>query len=239
MQIQTNTRVTMAAYSELPEKAQIAKGNSTTGENASVDGSKIAFPGNHTALQDLLQQRAQLEAQVTQMNLDNQMDAMEESLANSREGYLVEKLEHEQQIRHFDDLQKELKESNGITEGSEEDKDLSVLLKVSRGQGLTTEEQERLKNHGELTECERAIIDYDKMSQLFEQRAKNCEMNAKSASLSLQAIRLDRLKSSPMLEVKKEVETLLSSIEEQIRVQLAKEQIPEEEQKGLLVDEKI
>ncbi len=140
-----------------------------------------------------------------------------------------------EQYRSLKDLRQELKTSNGMTDESEEEVNLSILEKSIYGdEELTEEEQKKLASMGPLTEYQKTALQYDAMAKTWQNRIDNINNGISNDSRSIISIKLELLKTHPMVDAQKEaVKILEAAAKETIGriVDDAKDKFDEEQEK--------
>ena len=131
---------------------------------------------------------------------------------------------------------KDLMEEYKITEDSEENTDLNLLEKsIYSDQELTTQEQERLKNMGPLTEYQKNALKNDAMEQIWLRRIEDAQNGISNGTKTITGIQLERVKTHPMVDAQIEAVKIIEEASDQVvnqLVQEAKEKFDEEQQKN-------
>ncbi len=150
----------------------------------------------------------------------------------------------ESQKKGIEDLQKQLQKEYGITEDSQEQRDLELLRKKygygRTGGGIanmTKEEMEyvsRLEAEG-LTEYQQRQLDFDKEKKVYEEQYAECFQNIRIEVATISATKLERLKHSPMVNAQKQAEQIEQAASDEILgmlVEEGKEQIDEKQEEN-------
>lgn len=105
------------------------------------------------------------------------------------------------QISNLKKMQEELKSTYGITEDSEEHKNLKLLEQSMMGtEELSEDQMTQLKEMGPLTEYQKSALQYDSMQQIWQQRVDDAQAGITNEAKTITAINLDRLKKHPMVD---------------------------------------
>lgn len=142
------------------------------------------------------------------------------------------------QILEFEKRKLDLKESYGIEDDSQEQKDLELLEKESASKKigsnveLSKEEEEQLSeiHKAGLTEYQDRCLELDKYVAASRDVVKESEKKIIVENATITGIKLERLKSSPMVDAVKEAEGILDAASDEITGMLldeAKEHIDE------------
>jgi len=149
------------------------------------------------------------------------------------------------ELKKIDASKEELKETYGITEDSQEQKDLELLekrrdsWKLGSYTTLTKEEKERLSQIDEagMTEYQQRSMDLDKSGDEYRKRIRVNDAHILEENAIIRNAKLERLKSSPMLKATDAADEIMDAASDEIMgmlMQEAKEhvdEVQEEEQK--------
>jgi len=168
--------------------------------------------------------------------IDEDLDARRQHIRDLN----AENHEYTKELKRIDELRADLVESYGITEDSQEHKDLELLRKEQGGPErtaqlpiLTEEEKERLAQIKEagITDYQQQMLDLDKLQKHWQGEIdKNIEL-IKEENAIISGVKLERLKSHEMVDAKKQSEDVLEAARAAIIGELiaeAKEHIDEE-----------
>lgn len=134
-----------------------------------------------------------------------------------------------------------LKEEYGIEDDSEEQKDLELLQKNKNGQQLTDEEKDRLFEvlQKPRTEYQQKAMDLGKEEAKFRNDVEKAEGQIQGQLSAIRSIKLEDLKSDPMVKANKDSADILQAASEEIIGMLKNEvkenideEIEEEKEKG-------
>lgn len=125
----------------------------------------------------------------------------------------------------------ELKEMYGVSDDSQEQKDLELMEKAARAGkpdtrvSLTKEEQERLAEIADkpLTEYQQRVLNIDSENSFYQKNIDDAQDEMKAEYGAIRAIRLERLKSHGMVDAKKEAEEIMADAGKDIIGMLAGE----------------
>jgi hypothetical protein len=211
------------------------------GENSdfsnTVQGSELNLTGTQdTALRQLLAQKAAWQIQLDQFDSDQKMDGVINGHANNRETLKEEALTNQKESARLYGLIEEAKGSYCVEDDSTEQKDLELLQKQMLGkEPLTEDELVRITEMGPLTEYQKAALDYTSMVKIFDSRATAANEGALNESRTISAIKLELLKTHPMVDAKKDAEGMLKQVDEEIQ-QLLLEEIKKRVGENLDID---
>jgi hypothetical protein len=139
------------------------------------------------------------------------------------------------QYQSLKELRRELKETYGMTDDSEEEVNLSLLEKSLYGnEPLTEEELAKLSSMGALTEYQKTALQYDAMMEVWKDRINFYNNGISNDTKNIIAINLELLKTHPMVDAQKEAAKVLeAAIRETIGmlVDEAKDKFDEEQEK--------
>ena len=125
----------------------------------------------------------------------------------------------------------ELRESYGVSEDSQEQKDLELMEKAMRAKNprnnvsLTKEEEERLAEIADkpLTEYQQRVLNIDSENSVFEKNIDDAKDEMIAEYGAIRAIRQERLKDHGMVDAEKEAEEILADASKEIIGMLAGE----------------
>lgn len=125
----------------------------------------------------------------------------------------------------------ELKETYGVSDDSQEQKDLELIEKRMRANNpftnvtLTKEEKERLAEIDKkpLTEYQQRVLNIDSENSVFQKNIDDAQREIKGEYGAIRAIRQERLKDHGMTDAKKEAEEILADAGKEIIGMLAGE----------------
>ena len=127
------------------------------------------------------------------------------------------------QIEEIDKSQKQLMDQYGITEDSQEQKDLELLRKKDRwlrgkGEALTKEELEyvgKLEKEG-LTDYQRCQREWDKEKNHFQSQVDKNNVAMIEENAIIRGMKLERLKHAPMVGAQKEAKKILENASKEV-----------------------
>lgn len=211
------------------------------GKNSDFTGTIMASELNLTGTQDielrqLLAQKAAWQKQLDQFTSDQKMDEMITGHEDNRETLKEEALTNQKESARLYSLIKDAKESYCVEDDSTEQKDLELLQKLKLGEEeLTEEELSRVSKMGPMTEYQKVAMDYTSMIKIFNKRSTAANDGAINESRTITAIKLELLKTHPMVDAKKEAEEMLKQTDEEIQ-QLLLEEIKKRVNENLNID---
>lgn len=205
---------------------------------------KTFFAGNTNLANDPIAQKRK-EAQKKAMKVvtdawesDKAIDKSVEDRKNHYNEMLAVKEEAQNELKKINEQKKALKEGYGITDDSQEQKDLEFIEKVEDylggnfDNGITEED---LVDYVELrkqplTEYQKRVLELDEMAKKWKADLKDANDAMKDDISDIKAIAIERLKSSPMVDAQKTADAIEASANEEIigmAMQQAKDHIDE------------
>lgn len=159
--------------------------------------------------------------------LDQSMEDMVERSQELKD----EKLAYEKELCQIQADRDSLMEQCGLTEESQEHKDLELLRKereagkTGSGIELTDEEQSRLAEIHEagITDYQKDMLELDQREELYQGKIEKNETQIMGISRSLNDISIERLKSNPMLDAAKQADGIMEAANKQIYGELINE----------------
>lgn len=170
------------------------------------------------------------EANAKENMVDENISNMQKKIEGWKESSQTLQKEIDQIHNNID----QLKEEYGVSDDSQEQKDLELLMKQqAKMQGdtsieLTKEESVRLASMGELTDYQTRALGYSESLYGKSEEMKQNVEQIKFANSTINGIKVDRCKSHAMVDAKVESDQLLETISKEIEGQLiteAKEEI--------------
>ena len=145
---------------------------------------------------------------------------MDQTIIDNKDKIAALKEESKELLSEIDDIesQKEkLKEKMGITEESQEEKDLELLRKASKEPfNLSKEESARLKEMGPKTEYQERMLEYDETQGYYKSLLSDNKEKILQADGEIKGIKSARLKSRGMIDSKKEADDILKASSKEI-----------------------
>lgn len=251
------------------EKGKQAEDKNTSKSGLNINAENLTLAGDqNNKLKELFGQKAALKLQLDQFKQDLITDDSIKDHIEKGKKALEEAGVNQKQINQLKSLKKDLKDSYGIEDDSQEQKDLELLEKQAENKiPLTKEEKDRIAKMGPLTEYQTASLEYTNVSVVFQMRAEAATEQYINENKSVSAIKLERLKDDPMVDVKKDAKKLLDKVDGEIQQALVEElknkvnenldvdpnksilqdpqalvdqkKVTEEDLKGLAVDERV
>lgn len=188
-------------------------------EKSDSKGRSTVFAGDLAVRQDSIamkKRQAQKQAMkvlsdtfASEKKLDQGMDDMRDQM----EALRAENLEYNREIEKIGDMRKEQMELCGITEDSQEQKDLELLRKERDMEELTEEETERLNQIHEsgVTDYQKNMLDLDEQEKLYRGYMEGNNAKIKGIRTALSDLKIERLKSDPMLEASEQADEILEA----------------------------
>lgn len=144
----------------------------------------------------------------------------------------------QKELNDINSNREELKEAYGITDDSEEQKDLELLERrqdVNNGFGppLTKAEEEKLKEIDEkpLTEYQQRMLEYNDLSAKFRKEVQEADAGMKDDAADMRAIMIERLKTHPMVDAQKSADKIMEAASKEIIGMMREEAMEEIDKK--------
>lgn len=172
-------------------------------------------------------------ANKSEKRIDKNIDDMREHVRLLQE----ENDEANAQLNEIWQQMNQVKEDYGVEDDSQEQKDLELLEKLYDTQekggsvfDLSEEEQERLKNMGEMTEYQQLSMELYEQGDYYKTTIDENELKMAGETYAVRKIKIERLKSHAMVDAEKAKEELLAAASKEamsMMVEDAKSQIDE------------
>lgn len=234
-----NVTINLAAKEDLTEKLGKRRG-SVEEKKQSIFAGDLDILKQEDKISDkkTKAQRQALKSLMTAYDVDKSIDDMEEEQLVRNKELEVQADEATKEMENIDELKKQAKETYGIEDDSQEQKDLELLLKQKAilnhksDETLTEEEMTRLQEMGPVTEYQKEMLEYEDMQEEWGKRYEDSVNEIKGNNRAISAIEVDRLKSSPMVSASKEAEEIMKAASKEIIGMLKDEAVKH-------IDEKI
>lgn len=162
-------------------------------------------------------QKKAMKLKLDQFSMDNKIDDTIDNFGKKQTEFTSEALLYQKEIDHTRELAKELKESYGIDDDSDEQKNLELLERsLDPNTVLSNEEEKQLESMGPLTDYQKSALRLYATEQVWTGRYNEAKNNATSAGQTIDAIKLETLKSHPMTDAQKEAEKILESTSKEL-----------------------
>lgn len=160
-------------------------------------------------------------------SIDDDMQLRRDHIDQLREG--IKNVQDE--IQDIDNTKEELRKSQGVDADSEEQKDLELIqkrnesIKPGSKVTLTEEDNERLAQIDEnnLTDYQKQALQLESSKSPYQEEIDSANDEIIMENAIIRGVRLERLKSEPVLDAQKQAKDILDAASEEI--------------KGMLVDE--
>lgn len=174
------------------------------------------FAGDLNMNQDLIKDKRELAQKKAFKLISNQQKAdyeIDEDLRNRRlrqvklaeEGIAAQK-----EISNINELKEDMMKTYGLTEDSQEHKDIELWKKhAAGGFGLTEDERQRLEDLGEPTEYQKAMMEFDEMIEVFKDLYDATVKESTMENRAIDSIKLELLKIHPMVDEQKNAAKIL------------------------------
>lgn len=186
-------------------------------KNGSIFASKLNLKDDIISMK---REQARKQAYKAIMDFRAVDQKMDQTITDNRDKIAALKEESKELLSEINEIetQKEkLKEKMGITEESQEEKDLELLRKASKEPfNLSEEESKRLKEMGPKTEYQERMLEYDQAEDYYKSLLSNNKEQILQADGEIKGIKTARLKSRGMINAKKESEEILKAASKEI-----------------------
>lgn len=169
-----------------------------------------------------------MKAILSQYSSDKEIDDELEGRRNHQKELQAEMEAANKEAARLDDKKKALKESFGIEDNSQEQKDLNLREKLGRitngsGEDLTKEEMEQLKNMGPVTEYQKAAMELNDMIDHFSKIGKDAKKEIIKENAYIRAIQKEVLKYHGMVDATKTADEIKESASDEVVGKLVEE----------------
>lgn len=193
-------------------------------EKGTAKGRSTVFAGDMAVRPDSImikKQQAQKQAMKIvgdTFDAEKKVNQSLKDMADRIEELKNENLGYGREIRSIDDKRNEVMEGYGITEDSQEQKDLELLRKErdmvpGAEEGLIEEEMERLSeiHKAGVTDYQKDMLELDEQEKYYRDHIEENNAGIKSMTASLRDTKLERLKSDPMVKAAKQSEEIMEA----------------------------
>ncbi|MGN6710830.1 hypothetical protein [Anaerocolumna jejuensis] len=223
---------------------------------------KTVFAGNLNVNQDLIANKKALgqkqavkiilDVFTSELNIDNNV----QSLKDQKDALNTSINDYKDKIKSVQDMKKGIQEGYGVSDDSQEQKDMDILskaetnpdaltdaekgrlkdlkllMKAKDNPGLLTDkEQERLKDLKPLTDYQKEIMESNKMESFYNKKINDANKQIEGINQSVEAIGLSRLKTHPVLDAKKVAEDILKDTAKEVVGMLLNEAVENTDKK--------
>ncbi len=150
--------------------------------------------------------RAILETFSKELNIDSNIDEMRTKQEELRSDMSV----YHDKLASVQKMKEELRKGYEVSEYSEEEKDVNLIIKgVNNPEALTDEEKQRLESIGSLTDYQKEMLECNKIETYWNNNLNNANSSINSISIAVNSIQLDRQKHNPVLEAKEAAQDII------------------------------
>lgn len=216
-------------------------------KNGQTDKNKgIVFAGDLNLQQDdILQKKIKNQKNVMktildQFQRDNRVDDGMGKIKTHQKELDAELKFAAEQHNSLKELRQELRVTYGMSDACEEEQYLSLLEKSIYGdEELTEEERVKLSSMGPLTEYQQVALQYDAMIKIWEIKINQLKNGISNDTKSIISIKLELLKTHPMVDAQKEDAKLMEKALREIISMLVDEAKDKFDEKQKEQEEKI
>lgn len=199
-------------------------------EKATVKGGSVFVGDMKATLSENIFQK-KLEAQkkalktvINQFMQDGKTDDALQKCKDQKSEFEEEASKIQEQMNELLGAQKDLAETYGVTEDSEEAQNLELLRKSMKNPGsLSTKEQEKLSNLGSLTEYQKSALELDAAKEVYQNRLDHLNQGVHSMNEASIGIINEDVKNHAMVEVEKEAAKIMEAAAKETVSQLINE----------------
>lgn len=220
MRVEQNQNITLfvgqtsASASKMEKEGQDKKSTVFAGD--------LNMNQNATLQERMEQRKAQAQKQAMKIvgdvfAADKSMDDEMEGIRNHVRELQQERLECQRELDWYNGEQERLKEVYGVTDDSEEQKELELLRRCEDG-SATMEEREQaeaIKQRG-LTEYQSRQLELDEAKAPYQEKIDENDKLIEQDNKTLEAMRKERLKKDPMVNAQKQAEKILDAARDEI-----------------------
>ncbi len=226
-------------------KAEKGKDSSTSPKNE--ESGNVIYAGdlklnNDTILgKKIKAQKNALKTLMDQFGNERKTDKMVTDLLDKQQQLSEDKKYYNDTIKSLEQNSQELMDSYGITEDSEEQKNLIktedqymglYLKSIQNPDKMSEEEKAKLQSvFDSLTDYQKEAFHNDAMKEIWQKRASDASNKIESIDYTITAINLERLKTHPMVDAQKEAEDIIQDSSKDIintLIQEAKDEVDKE-----------
>lgn len=135
------------------------------------------------------------------------------------------------EINRLNGLKKDLQETSGVDDNSQEQKDLMLLEKKQKGEALTKDEQKQLSEMGPLTEYQKASLEYSATANVWNKRLEDAKSKTAGENRTVDAIKLAQVKTHTVVDANKTAQDIMDQASKDIvntLIDEAKDKVDEE-----------
>lgn len=150
--------------------------------------------------------RAILETFSKELNIDSNIDEMRTKQEELRSDMSV----YHDKLASVQKMKEELRKGYEVSEYSEEEKDVNLIIKgVNNPEALTDEEKQRLESIGSLTDYQKEMLECNKIENYWNNNLNNANNSINNISVAVSSIQLDRQKHNPLLDAKEAAQDII------------------------------
>lgn len=205
---------------------RVAGNSQKAGENKNGNG-KTFFAGNAVndnsiELKKKLAHKRAMKIVSDAFSSEQDIDKNVDELKKQQEQLKQEALADKKEMMEIPERRNQLMSGYGVTEDSQEHKDLELLRKERDAKDpeadLTEEEKERLGEIHEkgLTDYQKDMLELDATEKVYVERIAKKEKASKLISESLSDIEIERLKTHPILDAEKQAEKIMEAANKEL-----------------------
>jgi hypothetical protein len=199
------------------------KNKATEHSNNKKSQSNTIYVGNINLNQDTIaikklhSQKQAMKEILEQFNNDQILDKGIETRRDHQEVLTADMELAAKEISNIKKLKQEVQETYGVTDDSEEQKNLELLERsMFESKELTEEELKQLENMGPLTEYQKTALHYDAMDEIWQQRVDKAQSGIMNESRTISSINVARLKTHLMIDAQKEAAEIIEAASREV-----------------------
>jgi hypothetical protein len=157
--------------------------------------------------------RTLLQTFVQEMKMDENLEGM-----RSKQDNLLDEMKvYNEKVDSLQQMREGLRKGYSVSESSEEEKDVNLLIKgMKNPESLTNEEKKRLESIGSLTDYQKEVLECSKVEIYWSNKHKNAQDTIHSISQSVNSVKIERGKSNPVLDAAETAEEILDITSKEI-----------------------
>lgn len=191
----------------LDKQKEISKHNKNNKQ--SIQANELNLHQENALMKKINAQKKAIKTVINAFNGEYRIDDSIKGHQMKVQELTVEANRYNGEIDRLAKLQDGLKETYNISDDSQEQKDLELIIKGRNGKELTGEEKELLKNMGPLTEYQKVSLEYEDDKDIWKKRLDNVNNNIMAHNQAVEFIKLEEVKTHTMVDANKTAENIL------------------------------
>jgi hypothetical protein len=224
-----NSNVDTTYFNKNNDKTEGVKDSSATPKNK--ESSNVIYAGDSNLNIDITgkkinAQKNALKTLMDQFENEKKTDDMVSELQDKQQLLSKEKKEYTDTLNSLDQSNKELMETYGITQDSQEQKDLKkseeqnmalYLKSIENPDKMSEKDKEKLNNvFDSLTNYQKNAFHNDAMKEIWQKRSSDASDKILSINSTITGIKLEKLKTHPMVDAQEQAEGIIKDASKDI-----------------------